>query len=128
MGKPWTKSAALPGGDFPFADVESRIADLGQKFPFLEPGNLRRLFRAYGTDAEKMLKGAVSPADLGRRFGVLSEREVEWLKRKEWARTADDILWRRSKLGLHMAKEDQHALQSYMTPGVEAIELKHAGE
>ena len=128
MGKPWTESAALPGGDFPFADVESRIADLGRKFPFLEPGSVRRLFRAYGTDAETMLKGAVSPADLGRRFGALSEREVEWLKRKEWARTADDILWRRSKLGLHMAKEDQHALQSFMTQGAEAIELKRAGE
>jgi glycerol-3-phosphate dehydrogenase len=128
MGKPWTKSAALPGGDFPFADVESRIADLGRMFPFLEPDNVRRLFRAYGTDAEKMLEGATSLADLGRCFGVLSEREVEWLKRKEWARTADDILWRRSKLGLHMAKEDQQALQSYMTPGAEAIELKRAGE
>ena len=88
---------------------------------------MRRLFRAYGTDAEKMLDGARSAADMGQSFGPLSEREVEWLKAKEWARSADDILWRRSKLGLHMSSEEQDALRSYMAPATEAAELKRAG-
>ena len=127
MGKPWTEAASLPGGDFPFAEVDARIAALARQFPFLEQEQARRLFRAYGTDAWKMLDGARSAADLGRRFGPLSEREVEWLKTREWARSADDILWRRSKLGLHMSREEQDALRSYMTPAAEAPELKRAG-
>jgi glycerol-3-phosphate dehydrogenase len=127
MGKPWTEAAALPGGDFPFAEVEARIAALAREFPFLGPEQARRLFRAYGTDAWKIMEGARSAADLGRRFGPLSEREVAWLKAKEWARSADDILWRRSKLGLHMSKEEQDALRSYMSAAAEAPELKRAG-
>jgi glycerol-3-phosphate dehydrogenase len=124
MAKPWTRAATLPGGDFPFSEVEARIAALAGQFPFLEVDQARRLFRAYGTDAWKILDGAQSAADLGRRFGPLSEREVEWLKAKEWARSADDVLWRRSKLGLHMSMEEQDALRSYMTPAAEAPELK----
>jgi glycerol-3-phosphate dehydrogenase len=127
MGKPWTESAALPGGDFPFAEVEARIAALAREFPFLGEEQARRLFRAYGTDARKMLEDARCAADLGRRFGPLSEREIEWLKLKEWARNADDILWRRSKLGLHMTREEQDALRSYMAPTAQAPELKRAG-
>lgn len=127
MGKPWTEAASLPGGDFPFAEVEARIAALARQFPFLEQDQARRLFRAYGTDAWKILEGARSAADLGRRFGPLSEREVEWLKTREWARSADDILWRRSKLGLHMSREEQDALRSYMAPAAQAPELKRAG-
>jgi glycerol-3-phosphate dehydrogenase len=127
MGRPWTQSAPLPGGDFPFAEVGARMAELVRQFPFLGQEQARRLFRAYGTDAWKMLDGARSAADLGRRFGPLSEREVEWLRQKEWARSADDILWRRSKLGLHMTMEEQDALRSYMTPAAEAPELKRAG-
>jgi glycerol-3-phosphate dehydrogenase len=127
MGKPWTQSSALPGGNFPFAEVEERIAALAHKYPFLEPGNVRRLFRAYGTDVEKMLEGVRSAADMGQSFGPLSQREVEWLKANEWARSADDILWRRSKLGLHMSSQEQDALRSYMSPATEAAELKRVG-
>ena len=127
MGKPWTQSASLPGGDFPLAEVETRIAALLRNFPFLTPENARRLFRAYGTEAEKMLDGAHSAADMGQSFGPLSAREVEWLKRNEWVRSADDILWRRSKLGLHMTQEEQDALRNYMAPAAVALELKRAG-
>jgi glycerol-3-phosphate dehydrogenase len=128
MGKPWTHSAALPGGDFPFPEVEARIAALGRRYSFLDPRNIRRLFRAYGTDAEKMLEGARSAADMGQSFGPLSAREIEWLKTHEWVRSADDILWRRSKLGLHMSKQEQDALRSYMAPATAAAaELKRAG-
>ena len=127
MGKPWTQSASLPGGDFPLAEVETRIAALLRNFPFLTPENARRLFRAYGTEAEKILDGARSAADMGQSFGPLSAREVEWLKRNEWVRSADDILWRRSKLGLHMTQDEQDALRNYMAPAAEALELKRAG-
>ena len=113
MGKPWTAAVSLPGGDFPFAEVEQRIAELTRKYSFLQPRNVRRMFRAYGTEAEEIFDGARFAADMGRTFGPLSEREVDWLKTREWARGADDILWRRSKLGLHMSGDEQDALRQY---------------
>ena len=127
MGKPWTVSAALPGGDFAFAQVEPLIAELCRKYPFMPPRNVRRMFRAYGTDAEKILNGARTAEDLGKNIGPLSEREIEWLRTKEWARSAEDILWRRSKLGLHMSKDEQNALRDYFAPNQEASGLKRAG-
>ena len=117
MGRPWTVSASLPGGDFAFAEVEQRIAELVRKYSFLAPGNVRRMFRAYGTDTENILDGARFAQDLGQSFGPLAAREVEWLRTREWARSADDILWRRSKLGLHMTKEEQEALGNYVDGG-----------
>ena len=117
MGKPWTAEAKLPGGDFPYEEVDRRIAALSAKFPFIAADNLRRLFRAYGTDVEEMLQGVTSAGDLGRSFGPLTEREIDWLKRREWVVSADDILWRRSKLGLHMSQAEQDALKDYMADG-----------
>ena len=117
MGSPWTVSASLPGGDFAFAEVEQRIAELARKYSFLAPGNVRRMFRAYGTDTENILDGARFAQDLGQSFGPLTAREVEWLRTREWAHSADDILWRRSKLGLHMTKEEQEALGNYVDGG-----------
>ena len=127
MGKPWTHAAALPGGDFPVAEVDARIDALLRSYPFLGAATARRLFRAYGTDAEKMLEGTRSAADMGQSFGPISQREVEWLKANEWVRSADDILWRRSKLGLHMSQDEQDALRAYMAPAPEAAERKRAG-
>ncbi len=124
IGKPWTASASLPGGDFPFAEVEQRIADMTRKYSFLSPANVRRMFRAYGTDAEKIIGGARFAADLGKSFGPLTEREVEWLTTREWARSADDILWRRSKLGLHMSSDEQDALRQHFTAGAGVKEMK----
>ena len=120
MGKPWTAHAALAGGDFPFAEVEPRIADFGRRYPFLGTRNARRIFRAYGTRADLVLGGAKTADDLGRDFGGLSEREVHYLRREEWAETADDILWRRSKLGLHLAEADQASLRSHMETSASA--------
>jgi glycerol-3-phosphate dehydrogenase len=126
MGKPWTATAALPGGDFPFAEVEQRIAELSRKYSFLQPRNVRRMFRAYGTEAEKIFDGARFAADMGKSFGPLTEREVEWLKNQEWARSADDILWRRSKLGLHMNTQYQDALRASFASEPKTNVLKSA--
>ena len=81
----------------------ARIADFARRYPFLAPRNARRIFRAYGTRAERILGGARSAPIMGESFGALSEREVDYLIDEEWAETAEDILWRRSKLGLHLA-------------------------
>jgi glycerol-3-phosphate dehydrogenase len=113
-GKPWTAAAPLPGGDFPHDEVERLMVDLGARYPFLGPATARRLFRAYGTEAHRMLGEARSHPDMGASFGELSEREVSYLIAQEWARTADDILWRRSKLGLHLQASEQAALAEYI--------------
>jgi glycerol-3-phosphate dehydrogenase len=127
MGKPWTASAKLPGGDFPFAEVEQRIADLQRRYSFMPQRNVKRLFRAYGTEAEKIFDGARFAPDMGHSFGPLTEREIEYLKANEWAASADDILWRRSKLGLHMSADEQNALRNFLEPGMERKGRKRAG-
>jgi glycerol-3-phosphate dehydrogenase len=116
LGPSWTATASLPGGDFPYAEVEARIADLQKRYSFLPPRTARRLFRAYGTRAEMILDGARFAQDMGQSFGVLSEREISYLKAHEWVEEADDILWRRSKLGLHLSKDEQAALRAFMAP------------
>jgi glycerol-3-phosphate dehydrogenase len=111
----WTAGAALPGGDFPYDGVETVRADLQRRYPFLTEATARRLVRSYGTLAADMLGDARAAADLGRVFGAdLSEREVDWLVRCEWARTADDVLWRRSKLGLRFNAAETQALAEYL--------------
>ncbi|MCA0433593.1 MAG: glycerol-3-phosphate dehydrogenase [Proteobacteria bacterium] len=114
MKPAWTASSTLPGGDISYDEVEKRIDELQRSYSFLKPQIVRRLFRAYGTEVEGMLSGARFAADLGQFFGPISEREIEHLKSKEWARSADDILWRRSKLGLHMKADEQEALRAYL--------------
>jgi len=102
-GKPWTAGVALPGGDFPVDGAESLIAALREEFAFLNDRWARRLVRAYGTEARGILSGASTLQDLGADFGAtLTEREVDWLMRNEYVRRADDVVWRRSKLGLRM--------------------------
>ncbi len=115
MGRRWTAGAPLPGGDFPVDGFDRLADDLAGRFPFLTARHARRLARAYGTDTAEMLAGARSPDDLGRGFGWdLSERELGWLMSREWARTAEDVLWRRTKLGLRLSAEEQRALKDWM--------------
>jgi glycerol-3-phosphate dehydrogenase len=114
MGQPWTSGAALPGGEFAFEEVSARREVLRRSYPFLTEWNARRIFHAYGTRAERFLAGAAGPQDLGMSFGPLSEREVDYLQREEWARTPEDILWRRSKLGLHLSGAEQEHLRAFM--------------
>jgi glycerol-3-phosphate dehydrogenase len=123
----WTAGSKLPGGDIAHDAVDNRIAELQRKYSFLKPANVRRLFRAYGTEVESILGEARFAADLGDSIGPLTTKEIDHLKSKEWVVTADDILWRRSKLGLHMKPEEQDALRTYMDGaehGVEAPKKK----
>ncbi len=112
---PWTAGVALPGGDFPVDGVHELNVQLAKEFPFLDRAWAKRLIRAYGTEAKAILAGATTKEDLGQRFGAnLTEREVLWLMKNEYAQAADDIVWRRSKLGLLMSKEDISALDNWM--------------
>ncbi|MEO1293462.1 MAG: glycerol-3-phosphate dehydrogenase, partial [Pseudomonadota bacterium] len=114
LGPDWTASAPLPGGDFPVDGVDRLVAELRREHPFLDEAWALRLVRGYGTDAARMLNGARDKSDLGQDFGAtLTEREVEWLMRREWARTADDILWRRTKLGLRMTPAQAKVLAAW---------------
>lgn len=106
MKPAWTGDAPLPGGDMAGANFDLFVGTLAARYPFLPEATARRLARAYGTRAERLLGDARTSADLGETFGGdLSAREVDYLVRHEWARTSDDILWRRSKLGLRMDRE-----------------------
>ncbi|PDQ20916.1 glycerol-3-phosphate dehydrogenase [Mesorhizobium sanjuanii] len=114
-GKPWTANAPLPGGDFPATGFDAEVAKLKTAYPFLDARLARRLTRLYGTRARMLLGLARSNADLGRHFGAdLYEAEVRYLAQNEWAVTADDVLWRRTKRGLHLSREQAAALEEFM--------------
>lgn len=124
----WTARVPLPGGDFPHDGVADLTSRFWGEFPFLTVPHAARLIRTYGTDAFAMLHGATQPADLGHDFGAtLTAAEVNWLITKEHAREADDILWRRTKLGLHMTTEQIAALQSFMDGARHRPETAAAG-
>ena len=111
----WTAHEPLPGGDFPREAQGTLIAELRKEYRFLSLRQATRIGRAYGLDAVHWLGDAKRREDLGRDFGAgLSEAEVGWLEREEWAETAEDILWRRTKLGLHMDEAGQQALRDHM--------------
>jgi glycerol-3-phosphate dehydrogenase len=121
-GKPWTAEASLPGGDFPATGFEAEVAKLKTAYPFLDLTHARRLTRLYGTRARILLGLARSQADLGRHFGAdLYEAEVRYLMSQEWAMTAEDILWRRTKRGLKLTREQADALDRYMNGASGAI-------
>ena len=114
-GDPWTAGAALPGGDFAHDGVQQLIDQLVAKHGFLDKKWAKRLVRAYGTDAAKMLDGATSVSDLGLSFGAtLTQTEVSWLMDNEFAQTARDVVWRRSKLGLRMSAKEVGDLDTWM--------------
>jgi glycerol-3-phosphate dehydrogenase len=111
----WTGAAPLPGGDFSVRGFDDLVAGLTQSFPWLGPRQARRLARAYGTKAREILGNARSASDLGYDFGAgLSESEVAYLMREEWAQEASDIVWRRSKLGLRLTVEEVIVLDRHM--------------
>lgn len=121
----WTALAPLPGGDFAVNGFDDLVTETRNEYPFLTAHDARRLVRAYGTDARVMLGDARQRSDLGSYFGAgLSEREVLWLMRREFAHDADDILWRRSKLGLRLNEEEVQTLDEWITKHRDEIMAK----
>ena len=101
MSRRWTAKAPLPGGDFAHAQFDDQVDRAQARWRFLSEGEARRLVAAYGTRIAMVLGDAQTRDDLGQRFGEdLTGAEVRYLMTKEWARFPDDVLWRRSKLGL----------------------------
>jgi glycerol-3-phosphate dehydrogenase len=114
-GPAWTRNRALPGGDFAIDGLEALKAGLASRYPFLGTGDLDRIARAYGTRAERWLGTAEGWQALGRDFGAgLTKAEVDYLVAEEWAVSAEDVLWRRTKLGLRLSEEQRAALAAYL--------------
>jgi glycerol-3-phosphate dehydrogenase len=115
MSARWTAKAPLPGGDFAWSRFENEVDEARARWRFLSEDQARRLVSAYGLNLKAILGDAKACSDLGPAFGPeLTGAEVRYLMRNEWARFPDDILWRRSKLGLTMPPADREALLAFM--------------
>jgi glycerol-3-phosphate dehydrogenase len=118
---PWpavspSRGDILPGGDFGPSGLRGYRAVLRSRLPWLPEMQANRYVRLYGTRADDLLKGAASLADLGPLIGAdLYQREVDFLRETEWAETVDDIVWRRSKLGLRLSPVEIGRLQAYLS-------------
>ena len=112
----WTANSSLPGGDFAYDGLATLVGRTQQQWPFLRKEHAERLVVAYGTRVDQVLQSAKRPQDLGVWLGAdLTAAEVHYLMAKEGAQTADDVLWRRSKLGLRLAQNERAALEQFMT-------------
>ena len=110
--KAWTGTEPLPGADFPTGGFDRLVDDLRARFTFFDDFTVLRIAHAYGTDAFRIF---ASPPERGRDFGCgLFQQEVDHLLAREWARTVEDILWRRTKLGLRLDAEQRAELQGYI--------------
>jgi glycerol-3-phosphate dehydrogenase len=111
----WSGQVPLPGGDFPVQGFETLVKDIAREYSWLGANQSRRLARAYGTRAHSILNGATNWSSLGRDFGNgLTEAEVIYLMREEWAEEVADVIWRRSKLGLRLSDEQIASLEGFM--------------
>jgi glycerol-3-phosphate dehydrogenase len=118
MSPRWTAKTALPGGDFAWAQFDTQVDRARERWRFLTETQAQRLVAAYGSRLGDVLGDAKSRTELGRDLGTeLTGAEVRYLMTKEWARFPDDILWRRSKLGLTMSAADRDALAAFMASG-----------
>jgi D-erythritol 1-phosphate dehydrogenase len=114
-GAAWTATHPLPGGDMPQSDFDAYGMSLKKTFPFLPPAVAAHYSRLYGTRTALLLNGIHSLEGLGRHFGgTLYEAEIAYLKRHEWAMTAEDILQRRTKHGLHLSAEERAAVETFL--------------
>jgi len=112
---PWTGAALLPGGDLPEGSFAVFLRTVERRWPWLPPPLAQRYAHAYGTQITRLLGAAAALADLGAEIlPGLYEREAEYLCREEFARTAEDILWRRTKLGLHLLGRDLQPLEHWL--------------
>jgi glycerol-3-phosphate dehydrogenase len=116
----WTTSAPLPGGDFAWNDLSTQVSDILRVWPFLSESEAQRLVGAYGTRVKRFLTNAKRREDIAPFFGPLSAAEVRYLMAHEWARTPDDVLWRRSHLGLVLAGMEKEALARFMAEAIVA--------
>ena len=126
----WTATSPLPGGDMDVSAIPALTAELQRNYPFLNTAHANRLAHAYGTRAARMLGNAKSIGDLGQAFGAtLTESEVRYLMSAEWACTADDIVWRRSKLGLRLTPAEIAAIDDWISAHRTPLEgpLREAG-
>ena len=115
MKAAWTARAPLPGGDLPNADFDSFLVNWGRRHAWLPAELARHYARLYGTRADAVIGEAHSLAGLGRHFGgLLYEREARYLRETEWAQTADDILERRTKHGLHLDRAARAAFATWL--------------
>lgn len=120
-GVPWTAGSTLPGGDFPVNGAGALAREIEKTYP-VGALTAERLTRTYGTRAKAILSGVKSVQDLGVDFGAgLSEREVRYLIANEWAQTADDILWRRTKLGLRLDAATKGRLVAWLSQNSSAV-------
>jgi glycerol-3-phosphate dehydrogenase len=109
---PWTESQVLPGGDFPNASYREAFVTYGARYPWMTPTMLKRLLRAYGTRIEAVIGDAKQVTDLGKWYGHdLYEAEVQYLIDQEWVREINDLIWRRSKLGLRLSADQIAVLE-----------------
>ena len=114
-GKPWTASARLPGGDIPDGDASAYCAALEAQYPGMPSALVSALARRHGSRASRVLGDAGTPDDLGTHFGAqLYAREVDYFLAQEWARSSEDVLWRRTKAGLHLDSTQQAQLCRYV--------------
>jgi glycerol-3-phosphate dehydrogenase len=115
MSPRWTATRPLPGGGFAWERFDAEVETARARWPFLSDPQAQRLVGAFGKLVADVLGEAESRDDLGPSFGPeLTGAEVRYLMAREWARFPDDILWRRSKLGLTMHREDRDALAAFM--------------
>lgn len=127
LAGPWTAGSHLPGGNFEVVDYDSLVIKLKAEYEFLDFQLAERLVRSYGTNAWVVMKGAMNAEDMGQDFGgSLSEREVKYLVRNEWAECAEDVVWRRSKLGLRLDEIEISALEDWMQQST--VSVKPAGK
>jgi glycerol-3-phosphate dehydrogenase len=120
-GPAWTRDSHLPGGEFPYDGVEGLVAKMRKSRPFLTEEHARRLVRAYGTRIDRVLGPARRLDDLGPCLGAdLTGAEVRYLMEREWAQTEEDVLWRRSKLGLRFSPDERERLARFMAATVGA--------
>jgi len=116
MGKPWTASAPLAGGELKSVSCAEYMQKITAKFPWLPEALRSRYLNHYGNNIEVLLQNCQKIEDLGEAFGAgLYQKEIEYLVKHEWARTADDILWRRTKLGLHLPQAARRRVADYLT-------------
>ncbi|KVM49230.1 glycerol-3-phosphate dehydrogenase [Burkholderia ubonensis] len=124
---PWTAGAPLPGGDIANAKFDAFAAQFAARHPWLPAELARRYARAYGTRAERVVGNAKSLADLGAAIAPgIHEAELRYLRDVEWATRAQDVLWRRSKLGLHVAPGTLDAVTAALDAWFAAAHAQHA--